>query len=160
MNEPRPALPCAVKAAVGILVVRNGLILLGRRKGSHGAGTWSAPGGRMEYGETIEQAARRELHEETALELNAASVGPYTNDVFDDVQEHYLTFIVIARATTGEPRIMEPQKCEGWTCPGGTICPSLCFSRSPICANWASRLSRDNRRAFVPRGAVPIIRPQ
>ena len=105
----------AVKAAVGILVVRNGLILLGRRKGSHGAGSWSAPGGRMEYGETIEQAARRELREETALELNAACVGPHTNDVFDDVQEHYLTFIVSARATTGEPRTMEPQKCEGWT---------------------------------------------
>lgn len=104
----------AVKAAVGILVVRNGLILLGRRKGSHGAGTWSAPGGRMEYGETIEEAARRELREETALELNAASIGPCTNDVFHDVQEHYLTCIVIARATTGEPRNMEPQKCEGW----------------------------------------------
>ena len=112
---PMPLQQRAVKAAVGILVVRNGLILLGRRIGSHGAATWSAPGGRMEYGETIEQAARRELREETALELNAATVGPYTNDVFDDVQEHYLTFIVIARATTGEPRNMEPHKCEGWS---------------------------------------------
>ena len=57
--QPMPLQQRAVKAAVGILVVRSGLILLGRRKGSHGAGTWSAPGGRMEYGETIEQAARR-----------------------------------------------------------------------------------------------------
>ena len=53
MNKPRPALPRAVKAAVGILVVRSGLILLGRRIGSHGAGARSAPGGRMEYGEPI-----------------------------------------------------------------------------------------------------------
>ena len=115
MNESRPDQHRAVKAAVGILVVRNGLILLGRRKGSHGAGTWSAPGGRMEYGETIEETARRELREETALELNAASIGPWTNDVFHDVQEHYLTFIVVARETTGEPRNMEPHKCEGWS---------------------------------------------
>ena len=56
-----------VGAGVGILVVYKGLVLLGRRKGSNGAGMWSAPGGRLEFGEEIEDCARRELFEETGL---------------------------------------------------------------------------------------------
>ena len=126
---PMPLQQRAVKAAVGILLVRDGLTLLGRRIGSHGAGTWSAPGGRMEYGETIDQAARRELREETALELNAASIGPYTNDVFDDVQERYLTFIVISRATTGVVSLCMPGPNTSATLPSLTK-TAICDSRT------------------------------
>lgn len=93
---------------------RHGQVLLGRRVGSHGAGTYSAPGGRLEYGESIEQCARRELREETSLELGAVTLGPYTNDIFSEVEEQYVTVFVIAEQATGEPVNIEPQKCEGW----------------------------------------------
>lgn len=115
--RPRIASPptTGVRVAVGILVIRDGLILLGKRKGSHGAGTWSAPGGRMEFGETIQECARRELREETGLEMNAVSFGPCTNDIFHQERQHYVTFLLIARNTAGMPANLEPHKCEGWS---------------------------------------------
>lgn len=104
----------AVGVGVGVLVVREGKVLLGKRKGSHGTGSWSAPGGRLEYGESIEQCAARELREETGLELGPVQLGPYTNDVFTEVSEQYLTVFVVARMSRGEPLNLEANKCDGW----------------------------------------------
>ena len=65
-----------VAVGVGVLVVRDGLVLLGRRLGAHGAGTWAAPGGRLEFGEQIEACAQRELAEETGLVARQIELGP------------------------------------------------------------------------------------
>ena len=111
--QPTPS-PPRVGIGVGVLVVHNGLVLLGKRKGSHGAGTWSAPGGRLEFGEDIEDCARRELAEETGLIASVTELGPYTNDVFREAKEHFLTVFVVARGIQGVPRNLEPDKCEGW----------------------------------------------
>ena len=99
---------------VGVLVLRDGLVLLGRRRGSHGAGTWSAPGGRLEYGESIEDCAARELMEETGLTAQSFELGPYSNDVFVEVREQYVTLFVVARGVQGTPANLEPHKCDGW----------------------------------------------
>jgi len=103
-----------VGVGVGVLVVHNGLLLLGKRKGSHGAGSWSAPGGRLEFGEQIEDCARRELAEETGLQATTIELGPYTNDIFSEENEHFLTVFIVARGVRGTPRNLEPNKCEGW----------------------------------------------
>ena len=95
-------------------MLRDGLVLLGRRRGSHGAGTWSAPGGRLEFGEQIEACAARELQEETSLTASSFELGPYSNDIFADVQAQYLTVFVVARGIRGVPVNVEPHKCEGW----------------------------------------------
>lgn len=99
---------------VGILIVKDGAILLGKRKGAHGAGTWAAPGGKLEFGESIEACARRELFEETGLHLLAMKFGPYTNDLFEAENEHYLTAFVIVEQFSGTLLLKEPEKCEGW----------------------------------------------
>jgi 8-oxo-dGTP diphosphatase len=107
--------PPRVGAGVGVLVGRGDRVLLGKRVGSHGAGTWSAPGGRLEYGESFEACARRELREETGLELGPITCGPTTNDVFLEAGEQYVTVFVIAREASGTLENCEPHKCEGWS---------------------------------------------
>lgn len=113
------ARPCGgsemqVGIGVGVLVVHEGRVLLGKRLGSHGAGTWSAPGGRLEYGETILECAARELKEETGLVAEVLEAGPYANDLFPEVQTQYVTLFVVARGIRGIPANLEPHKCEGW----------------------------------------------
>ena len=103
-----------VGVGVGVLVIRDGLLLLGRRRGSHGAGTWAAPGGQLEFGEQIEACARRELAEETGLVARSIELGPYTNDVFEAEARHFVTVFVTARGALGAPRNLEPGKCDGW----------------------------------------------
>ena len=102
------------KVGVGILVVKDGALLLGKRKGAHGAGSWAAPGGKLEFGESIEACARRELFEETGLHLQVMKFGPYTNDLFEAENKHYLTAFVIVEQFSGTLSLMEPEKCEGW----------------------------------------------
>ena len=102
------------KVGVGVIVLRDGLVLLGKRRGSHGAGTWSAPGGALEFGEDIIDCAARELKEETGLIASSLELGPYTNDVFTEDRKHYVTIFVVARGIRGVPANLEPDKCEGW----------------------------------------------
>jgi 8-oxo-dGTP diphosphatase len=102
------------KVGVGVIVIRDGLVLLGKRRGSHGTGTWSAPGGALEFGEDILDCAARELREETDLEASSLELGPYTNDVFPESRTHYVTIFVVARGIKGIPTNLEPDKCEGW----------------------------------------------
>jgi 8-oxo-dGTP diphosphatase len=99
---------------VAVIVVRDGQVLLGKRKNAHGAGTWQFPGGHLEYGESIEACARRELFEETGLSIVDMRLGPFTNDIFEVENKHYVTLFVIAGQTTGQVRLREPHKCERW----------------------------------------------
>ncbi len=57
MNEQMNQKPLV---GVGVLVFKDNKILMGRRKGSHGAGTWAPPGGHLEFGETPEDCAHNE----------------------------------------------------------------------------------------------------
>ena len=63
----------AVEVAVGVLVRRDGAFLLTSRPvGKAYAGYWEFPGGKLEVGETVEQALRRELQEEIGITIGAA----------------------------------------------------------------------------------------
>jgi 8-oxo-dGTP diphosphatase len=99
---------------VGVIVQRNGLVLLGQRAGAHGSGTWALPGGHLEFGESIEECARREVLEETGIELRGINYGPYTNDIFHKEKKHYVTLFVLAQNFNGEPTVREPTKCAQW----------------------------------------------
>lgn len=102
------------KVGVGVIIVKDNTILLGKRKNAHGNGTWAPPGGHLEFGESLEYCAAREVMEETGLTLTNLRRGPYTNDIFLEENKHYLTVFMIANYTYGMPEVLEPQKCEIW----------------------------------------------
>ncbi len=71
-----------VEVAVGVLVRGDGAFLLtSRPHGKPYAGYWEFPGGKLEAGESVEQALRRELHEELGIEIGAAQ--PWRTEMVD-----------------------------------------------------------------------------
>lgn len=107
--------PLQVRVGVGVIIMRGSKILMGKRKGSHGAGTYSIPGGHLEFGETVGTCAKREVLEETGIVLHDPLMqGGFTNDIFHEEQKHYATLFVVSRFSTGEAENKEPEKCEGW----------------------------------------------
>lgn len=107
----------APKVGVSVLLFKGNKILLGKRLNSHGKGTWGAPGGHLEFGESVQQCACRELEEETGLVVtdhNLVNIGYYTNDIFTDENKHYVTLFVSITYWGMEPELREPDKCEGW----------------------------------------------
>lgn len=58
-----------VRVGVGCLIFKEGKVLLGKRKNSHGADAYAGPGGHVEYGETLEETVIRETYEEVGLEI-------------------------------------------------------------------------------------------
>jgi 8-oxo-dGTP diphosphatase len=102
---------------IGICVIirKDNKILLGKRIGSHGSDTWSFPGGKLDFGEKIADCASRETKEETNLEIkNLTLTRNITEDLFQADDKHYITLYVLSDWGSGEPEIMEPNKCLSW----------------------------------------------
>jgi len=102
------------KIGVGVCIIKDGAVLMGLRKNAHDAQTWAFPGGHLEFGETVEECARREVLEETGLKLGLIKPGPYSQDIFIAENRHYITLIMIGEYIGGEPQILEPHKCQEW----------------------------------------------
>jgi len=96
------------------MVWRGEHLLMGERINSHGTRTWQFPGGHLEFGETVTGCAIREVREETGVSICNIVHSGYTNDVFIDADKHYVTLYVSADYDSGEPRVMEPDKCAAW----------------------------------------------
>ena len=103
-----------VQVGVGVFVKRNEKILVDKRKGSHGAGTWALPGGHLEPGESFETCCKREVLEETGLIINNISPVVFTNDLFRGEGLHYITLFFMAEYESGEAVVAEPRNCEEW----------------------------------------------
>lgn len=105
-----------VKVGVAVFVFKNSSFPMLKRKGSHGQGQWAIPGGKLEFGESIEHCASRECLEELGIEIQELKILGITNDIFTAEGRHYITIWIAANHKKGEPSIMEPEKCSeiGW----------------------------------------------
>lgn len=109
--------PLIPRVGVAVVLLRDGKLLLGQRVSAHGVGTWAPPGGYLEFGESLEACARREVREETGLVIAAVRFGPYTNTIFEAEGKHSVTLFLLADCpeSLGTPERCEPEKCLGWS---------------------------------------------
>lgn len=115
---------------LSVIVMKHDKLLLGRRKGSHGAGEFAAPGGHLEHMESFQVCAAREVLEETGLiigslrflrVLNATQYAP----------KHYVDLAFVAEWMAGEPEVKEPDKVERWDWYSLDNLPSPLFAMLP-----------------------------
>ena len=115
MAREYPAHPVV---GVGAVVVRDGRALVVRRAHAPRQGEWSLPGGLLDLGESLADAARREVKEETGLEV---SVGPIL-ETFDRVhrdaegriQYHFVIVDFLCESADGEPCAGSDAEAVAW----------------------------------------------
>jgi 8-oxo-dGTP diphosphatase len=98
------------KVGVGGLILQDGKVLLLLRKRPPEAGTWSLPGGRVEFGERLEDAVVRELREELGITVEVESLVCVINHIVPADNAHWVAPAYRVRLVSGEPLNLEPEK--------------------------------------------------
>ena len=116
-SDPREYPPRPI-VGIGVAVLRLGAVLLVQRGRPPNLGAWSLPGGAQEVGETAEEAARRELLEETGVTAGplqlAANVDSIARDETGRVRFHYTIIDFAAAWVAGEPRAGSDVRAVAW----------------------------------------------
>ena len=100
------------KTGVAAMIMKDGKVLLAKRKGVHGSGEYAFPGGKLELGESFEDCLRREVREETGIEIENIRFLRLLN--FKFYGKHFVDIGLIADWKSGEPQVLEPEKSESW----------------------------------------------
>ncbi|MFA6601481.1 MAG: NUDIX domain-containing protein [Candidatus Paceibacterota bacterium] len=109
-----------VGAGFGVILEKNGKILLGLRhpdpdkadSAFRSAGEWSLPGGKLEWGETFEEGAIREVKEETDIDIKNPQVISVHN--CKNQFAHFMTVGLLTHEWSGEAKITEPDEIVKW----------------------------------------------
>jgi ADP-ribose pyrophosphatase YjhB (NUDIX family) len=112
--SPRPKPELAVSAAI----FRDSNVLLVRRAGAPAKGLWTLPGGRVEVGETLVTAVKREVLEETALNIDVIGLAGYRESILaqavGDRGRHFVILPFAARWISGEVRLNDELDDSRW----------------------------------------------
>ena len=112
MNTAQP------RAGIGAVVFHEDRLLLVQRKNPPAAGEWAIPGGKIKLGESLQQAAEREIMEETGIQIQARAP-IYAFDLIQHHAEggcefHYVVVDVEANYVTGQPRAADDATEARW----------------------------------------------
>ena len=128
---------------VAALIVRDGRLLIARRpEGKHMAGRWEFPGGKLECGESPEEAIEREIREELAAEIRAGRV--YQAIAYSYPEKDVLLLFYAASIVSGEPRPVEEAEIR-WI----TLEELDEYTFAPVDAMLVERLKRDGLGALM-----------
>lgn len=112
-----------IGTGVGVMILNEkNQLLLGLRNDDekkadtelHLEGTWTMPGGKIEYGETFEQAGIREVEEETSLKVEEKDIIPICVQTDKNEHAHFVTIGLLAKKFSGEVKTMEPDEIVEW----------------------------------------------
>jgi len=101
------------KVGIEVIILKDGKVLLHKRKGV-GEGKWGLPSGHLEYQESFVDCAKREVLEEAGITIKNVKYAATTNDAGFNEKCHYVTVFVTAEIESGEPKVMETEKCDCW----------------------------------------------
>lgn len=108
-----------IGVGVGAFILNNkGQLFLMKRglKSKNEIGKWTIPGGALEFGETFKNALIREIKEELGIDIEVLDLLSLTDHIIQDAKQHWVTPQYLCKIMSGEPKILEPEKCEaiGW----------------------------------------------
>jgi len=135
-----------VGAGFGVMIMKEGKVLLGKRHVDpikadsllNGAATWTMPGGKMEFGETFEEAGKREAKEETGIDLEEVKVMCVNNERMESA--HFITIGLFCEKFQGEPRVMEPDEITEWRWVGLEDLPApMYFPSAEVIDNYKQK---------------------
>ncbi len=98
---------------VGVMIFKDGKVLLGKRGGSYAVGEYTFPGGKIEYGESMEDTVRRETLEECGVVITNIRFQAVVNSI-KYAPHHFISTVFLADWESGEPRTLEPEKLGDW----------------------------------------------
>ena len=129
MSAPVPRVGC------GAAIVRDGRLLLVKRLRPPEAGSWSLPGGKVEFGERLVEAVAREIREEIGVAIALERLLGVVEMVGLDDQ-HWVSPIYLATIVAGEPCVCEPTKHEdiAWFSLGKPPAPLSAAARDAFAA--------------------------
>jgi 8-oxo-dGTP diphosphatase len=107
---------------VGVMMLKDNKILLGKRSGDpekadselHGESSWTMPGGKVHFGETLKETAYREVLEETGININQENLKliSLSDDIIEDA--HFVTVGFLYENPAGEAKVTEPDEIVEW----------------------------------------------
>jgi len=109
-----------IGVAAGVFIINDeGKVFLTKRskQTTNERGTWEIPGGKVHFGETLQNAAKREAKEEYGIDIEILEQFPAQNHLIPEEKQHWVPTCFLCKIIGNkQPKIMEPDKCDeiGW----------------------------------------------